>query len=112
MISELVSEIRTVVDDARDHDDRSGYFAAMYLGVTTTVERGVRDGIFATPDRLSALTVTFARRYLDALERHHGGGQPRARSDRTSDEGRHDVGCAPVHVGSTDIRGSSSCPLP
>lgn len=76
MIGELVAELRTTVDDARDRGDNNGYFGAMYLGVTTAVERGVRDGIFSTPDRLSALTVAFARRYLHALELHHGGGRP------------------------------------
>ena len=76
MIAELVDEMRDVVDDAHDRGDRSGYFAAMYLGVTTTVERGVSEGIFATPDRLSELTVTFARRFLDAFEHHRHGRSP------------------------------------
>jgi hypothetical protein len=68
--------MRAVVDRARDDHDRNGYFAALYLGVTTTVERGLRDGIFTTPDRLSQLTVAFARRYLSALETHRAGGRP------------------------------------
>jgi hypothetical protein len=76
MIGELVSEMRGVVEDARGRDDASGYFAAMYLGVTTTVERGLADGTFTTPDRLSRLTSAFARRYLDALALHRGGGSP------------------------------------
>ena len=76
MIGELVSEMRGVVDDARGREDASGYFAAMYLGVTTTVERGLADGRFTTPDRLSRLTSAFARRYLDALALHRGGGSP------------------------------------
>jgi hypothetical protein len=76
MISELVSEMRVVVDDARQHDDANGYFAAMYLGVTTTVERGLADGTFAAPDRLSELTIAFARRYLDAVGLHRTGALP------------------------------------
>jgi hypothetical protein len=76
MIGELVAEMRHVVADAREHDDANGYFAAMYLGVTTTVERGLADGIFTTPDRLSELTSTFARRYLDARQLHKCGGCP------------------------------------
>jgi len=76
MIGELVAEMRGVVADARAHDDVNGYFAAMYLGVTTTVERGLADGTFTTPDRLSELTSTFARRYLDALRLHQHGGSP------------------------------------
>ena len=76
MIGELVSEMRVVVDAAREHDDANGYFAAMYLGVTTTVERGLTDGTFTAPDRLSELTTTFARRYLDALRLHRDGARP------------------------------------
>ncbi len=76
MINPIVAELRSVVDDARGHEDRNGYFAALYLGVTSAVARGVRDGAFATPDRLSELTVTFARRYLDAFELHRNGRRP------------------------------------
>ena len=76
MIDDLVAEMRAAVDNARARDDRSGYFAGLYLGVTTAVERGLRDGDFATPERLSDLTVTFARRYLDALGLHNGVGRP------------------------------------
>ncbi len=76
MIGELVAEIREVVADARDRNDANGYFAAMYLGVTTTVERGLLDGTFTTPDRLSELTTAFARRYLDAIGLHRNSGLP------------------------------------
>lgn len=76
MIGDLVAEMRTVVADAREHDDANGYFAAMYLGVTTTVERGLADGTFTTPDSLSELTTAFARRYLDASRLHRRGGLP------------------------------------
>ncbi len=73
MIGGLVEEMRAVVEDAHEHDDANGYFAAMYLGVTTTVERGLTDGTFTTPGRLSELTTAFARRYLDALQLHRRG---------------------------------------
>lgn len=76
MIADLVAEMRALVDDAEGRDDVNGYFLAMYLGVTTTVERGLSAGIFATPDRLTALTTAFARRYLDALELHRSGRPP------------------------------------
>ncbi len=76
MIDELVSEMRTLVDDARTRGDANGYFAAMYLGVTNAVERGLASGTFTTPDRLIALTTAFARRYLDAVQMHQRGEQP------------------------------------
>jgi hypothetical protein len=76
VIADLVSEMRGVVDDAVEDRDANGYFAAMYLGVTVTVEEGLSTGVFAAPDRLSMLTIAFARRYLDALELHRRGRQP------------------------------------
>ncbi len=76
MIDELVSEMRAVVEDARDRGDANGYFAAMYLGVTTAIERGLADGSFATPDRLAALTRAFAGRYLEAVRLSRRGERP------------------------------------
>ena len=76
LIAGVVAEMRALVDEAKHDDDVNGYFAAMYLGVTTTVEVGLSDGIFTTPDRLTALTVAFARRYLDARELRRNGQQP------------------------------------
>jgi hypothetical protein len=76
MIGDLVVEMRALVESARERGDANGYFAAMYLGVTTTVERGLVDGTFTTPDRLAELTSTFAGRYLDAVRLHRRGGVP------------------------------------
>jgi hypothetical protein len=76
MIVELVSEMREIVHDARERDDRNGYFGALYLGVTTAVEKGLAGGTFTNPDRLSELTIVFARRYLDALRLHRSGERP------------------------------------
>ena len=78
MIDALVSEMRGVVDDAHDRNDANGYFAAMYLGVTIAVQRGLAGGRFAAPDRLVALTTTFAGRYLDALRVGRRSGRPTA----------------------------------
>ncbi len=75
-IAELVAEMRTVVDDAIERNDATGYFAAMYLGVTTAVERGLADATFTMPDRMVELTTQFARRYLEALHLHRVGGMP------------------------------------
>jgi hypothetical protein len=76
VIGDLVAEMRSVVGEAIEDDDASGYFAAMYLGVTTVVEQGLSAGTFATPDRMSELTIAFAGRYLDALRLHRRGDRP------------------------------------
>lgn len=75
-LDSLIDELRAIVEVARDHEDRAGYFAAMYLGVTTAVSAGLADGRFAEPERLAGLTRAFAQRYLDAVHLHQSGGTP------------------------------------
>lgn len=47
--------------------DRAGYFAAMYLAVTRTVQRRVAAGSFADGPRMERFVASFAARYLDAF---------------------------------------------
>ena len=58
--------MESLVDRYRTRDDPAGYFAAMYLGVTREVQRGLAVGRFTNPEQLERLTVTFANRYLAA----------------------------------------------
>lgn len=62
----LIEDMREMVDGHRKRNDPSGYFAALYLGVTEEVRRGLADGRFTDPAQLERLTVAFAARYLDA----------------------------------------------
>lgn len=62
----LIDDMASLVQRYRLDNDPSGYFAAMYLGVTREVQRGLVDGRFSTPEQLEQLTGTFAQRYLDA----------------------------------------------
>jgi hypothetical protein len=72
-IDTVAEAMATIVDRSRDQGTAMGYFAAMYLGVTRVVKRGLVDDVFANPDRLARLTTVFARRYLDAWEGHEAG---------------------------------------
>lgn len=69
-IDAVAAGMQSIVDEAERRDDASGYFAAMYLGVTRAVRAGVEAGRFTTPDRLVELTDVFATRYLDAWAQH------------------------------------------
>lgn len=75
-VDEIAADMRAIVDASRERDSATGYFAAMYLGVTGVVRQGLQDGTFATPDRLAELTCVFARRYVDAWHAHDTGGEP------------------------------------
>ncbi len=50
-----------------------GYFAALYRKVTVAVKEGIEEHFFDDGERMERLDVTFANRYLSALEayRHH-----------------------------------------
>jgi hypothetical protein len=58
-----------------ERNNATGYFAAMYLGVTRVVIDGLKDRLFTTPDRLVNLTCVFAQRYIDAWHRHEAGAE-------------------------------------
>ena len=66
MVDALIDDMKSLVDGYRSRDDPAGYFAAMYLGVTREVQRGLAAGRFSNPEQLERLTVTFANRYLAA----------------------------------------------
>lgn len=72
-IEQAVNELRSATDRAYREKSRVGYFSALYLRVTAAMKRGIEAGIFDDGPRMERLDVTFANRYLDALERHRAG---------------------------------------
>lgn len=57
-----------IVDRHAADGNAAGYFAAMYLAVTRTVERRAADGRFSDPARMERFVSAFAQRYLEADE--------------------------------------------
>ncbi|HEX9108843.1 MAG TPA: DUF5995 family protein [Longimicrobiales bacterium] len=55
---------------------RLGYFAMLYRDVTARVRDAIARGAFDDGARMERLDVTFAARYLDALDLHWSGGTP------------------------------------
>jgi len=55
---------------------RLGYFAMLYRDVTARVRDAIARGAFDDGPRMQRLDVTFAGRYLDALDLHWSGGTP------------------------------------
>ncbi|MDQ3803262.1 MAG: DUF5995 family protein [Acidobacteriota bacterium] len=72
-IDEVVARLDEQVARSRREQDRLGYFAALYRGVTARVREGIGAGRFEDGGRMEHLDVTFANRYLDALERYRRG---------------------------------------
>ncbi|MGD2070609.1 MAG: DUF5995 family protein [Gemmatimonadota bacterium] len=72
-IDDVLERLEAEVALAERRGSRLGYFAALYHEVTAAVAAGIRDGRFEDGERMERLDVTFARRYLDALDAYRGG---------------------------------------
>ena len=63
-----IAALTAVMDECAERDDRAGYFAAMYLAVTRTVQARAAAGAFEDPARMERFASRFAGRYLDAYD--------------------------------------------
>jgi hypothetical protein len=68
-----IAAFEAVCADARRRRCRSGYFAAMYAGVTRAVRQRADAGHFPEPARMERFVAAFAKRYLDAYEAWQAG---------------------------------------
>jgi hypothetical protein len=67
-IDEVIAHLDGVILRARTERSRLGYFATRYRNVTIRVKEGIAAGFFEDGRRMEKLDVTFANRYLTALE--------------------------------------------
>ena len=73
-IDDVVAQLTAVVDEARAEPHRRGYFAALYLGMTRSVQAAIAAGQFDDSARMNRFAGAFASRYLDALSAYRAGG--------------------------------------
>ncbi len=67
-ISEVISQLDSIVRESALRGDRAGYFAALYKNVTLAVAGKIQEGYFEDNVRMERLDVVFANRYLEAYE--------------------------------------------
>jgi hypothetical protein len=72
-IDEILVELDQIILRARQDRSRLGYFAALYRNVTIKVKEGIAAGFFEDGARMEKLDVTFANRYLMALQGFRAG---------------------------------------
>jgi hypothetical protein len=72
-IEDVLTGLDAIIARAMQEGSRVGYFAAIYRKVTTKVAEGIASGFFDDGPRMRRLGVTFANRYLAAVERHRPG---------------------------------------
>ena len=72
-IQGVIASLDRIVEWSKQHNKRTGYFAALYRKVTIKVEQGIENNAFDDSDRMEKLDVIFANRYLDAFEAYYKG---------------------------------------
>jgi hypothetical protein len=79
VLQPTIEKLRSV---AREADDASGFFAAMYARVTDRVQTAIADGRFDDGERMARFTRTFADWYLGPRD----GSRPRPACWRAADD--------------------------
>ena len=75
-IDEVIEQLNDIIARSIQEQDRLGYFAALYRKVTVKVKEGIAGGRFENSPRMERLDVTFANRYLAALNQFRNDQQP------------------------------------
>lgn len=72
-ITDVLLQLRQIVENCRDRQSPMGYFPALYYNMTAAVQKGIQNGTFEDGARMESLDVRFAKRYLDAYKAHQSG---------------------------------------
>jgi len=67
-IDDVIAYLNSIIADCKAKQSRLGYFASLYLKVTTTVKDGIETGRFPDGRQMEKLDIAFANRYLDAYD--------------------------------------------
>ena len=72
-IDEVIAQLDDIIASSIQEQSRLGYFAALYRKVTAKVKEGIAQGRFEDGPRMERLDVTFANRYLEAMDQFRRG---------------------------------------
>jgi hypothetical protein len=75
-IDEVIIRLDEIIARARREQSRLGFFTTLYRNVTIKVKEGIQNGFFENGPRMEQFDVTFANRYLSALESYLQGQRP------------------------------------
>jgi len=75
-IDEVIQQLASIIVRSIREQSRLGFFAALYHTVTIKVKEGIAAGQFEDGPRMERLDVTFANRYLNALDQFERGEEP------------------------------------
>lgn len=74
-IDEVITQLDDIIARSIRDGSRLGYFAALYRKVTVNVKEGIAQCRFEDGPRMERLDVTFANRYLEAMDQYRRGQQ-------------------------------------
>jgi hypothetical protein len=77
-IEEVIVALEDIISSSIKTNSRLGYFAALYLKVTKSVQSGIANGQFQDGQRMEKLDIIFANRYLNAYYQWRNGQEPTA----------------------------------
>ncbi|MFY9556061.1 MAG: DUF5995 family protein [Blastocatellia bacterium] len=75
-IDEVIEQLNDIIAWSIREESRLGFFAALYRKVTVKVKEGIAEGRFENGPRMERLDVTFANRYLKAMDQFRQGQRP------------------------------------
>lgn len=75
-IDESIVQVTHIINWAKEHNSRLGYFAALYRKVLTATKKSVENNTFDNKIRMERLAVVFANRYINACYQHQTGQTP------------------------------------
>lgn len=75
-IDEVIQQLDDIITRSIREQSRLGFFAALYRKVTVKVKEGIAEGRFEDGPRMERLDVTFASRYLEAMNQFRLGQRP------------------------------------
>jgi hypothetical protein len=75
-IDEVIARLDEIIARSIREQSRLGYFAALYRKVAIKIKEGIAEGRFENGPRMERLDVTFANRYLEALDQYRRGEAP------------------------------------
>lgn len=69
-IGEVIARLEDLVTRCKQEESPVGYFAALYLDVTRSIDSAIKQGKFEDSKRLETVDLCFASRYFAAIDAH------------------------------------------
>lgn len=97
-IAEVIERLEQIVAACKAQQSPLGYFAAVYLTMTTAVRDAIQNGEFENGSRMEQMDVVFAKRYIEAYETWQAGQMPTQAWQRAFTATQDDRLCAMQHI--------------